>query len=204
MIIMKYLKVFCDFVECLDALADDEKGRLFVAMLNYAATGETPVLTGSERVLWAVSKQMIDRQSESYDRVCSANKANIMRRYESKEDVTKQYETLPNDTNGNESKQDKDKDKDKEKKKKVFQAPTIEDVKAYCEERKNNINAERFVDYYAAQDWKLSNGVKMADWRAAVRNWEKRDKEKPKKYNRVVSGYEQRTIGSIDHMMADF
>lgn len=203
--IMKYLKIFVDFSECMQALTDAEKGRLFVAMLNYAATGEIPDLTGAERVLWAVAKQSIDRQAEAYDNICAVNKRNVTKRYESKPIVTNRNETQPIDTKVFESKQDKDNDKDKDKKKnkKVFTPPTVDEVRTYCEERKNSINAERFVDYYTAQDWKLSNGVKMADWRAAVRNWEKRDTERPKKFNRVVNGYEQKDIGSIDHLIID-
>ena len=58
---MKYLKVWTDFVNVLQPLQDDEKGRLFVAMLNYAATGEEPAnFAGNERFLWQVAKRDID------------------------------------------------------------------------------------------------------------------------------------------------
>jgi hypothetical protein len=50
-------------------------------------------------------------------------------------------------------------------------------VDAYCRERNNGIDAQHFVDYYAQQQWKLSNGNKMADWKAAVRTWESREKK---------------------------
>ena len=56
--------------------------------------------------------------------------------------------------------------------------PTIEEVKEYCKSRKNGIDAEAFIDYYAQQGWKLANGNKMKDWQAAVRTWEKREKKK--------------------------
>lgn len=56
--------------------------------------------------------------------------------------------------------------------------PTVEDVKAYCEERNNGIDAEYFIDYYTARNWILTNGKKMKDWRAAVRTWEHRKKER--------------------------
>lgn len=60
---------------------------------------------------------------------------------------------------------------------KRFAPPSTEDVRAYCEERNNGIDPDKFVDYYTAQGWKLSNGQPMKDWRAAVRNWEHRNKE---------------------------
>ena len=57
--------------------------------------------------------------------------------------------------------------------------PALEEVRAYCVARGNGISAERFCDYYAAQGWRLSNGQPLRDWKAAVRNWEGRNAERP-------------------------
>ena len=62
---------------------------------------------------------------------------------------------------------------------KRFTAPTIEEVKAYCSERKNGVDAERFVNYYTANGWKVGKNP-MKDWKAAVRTWERNDSGKPK------------------------
>ena len=61
---------------------------------------------------------------------------------------------------------------------KRFTAPTLEEVKEYCSERKNGVDAERFVNYYTANGWKVGKNP-MKDWKAAVRTWE-RNTEKPK------------------------
>lgn len=53
-----------------------------------------------------------------------------------------------------------------------FVPPTLEEVKAYCAERKNGVDAERFVNYYTANGWQVGKN-KMKDWKAAVRTWEK-------------------------------
>lgn len=58
-------------------------------------------------------------------------------------------------------------------KKTAFVPPTLDEVKAYCAERGNNINAEQFIDYYEARGWELTKGRKMVDWKAAVRTWER-------------------------------
>ena len=55
-----------------------------------------------------------------------------------------------------------------------FVPPTVEEVRAYCTERNNNVDPERFVDYYASKGW-LVGKAKMKDWKAAVRNWERKD-----------------------------
>ena len=64
-----------------------------------------------------------------------------------------------------------------------FISPTVEDVKKYCEERGNNINAENFVNYYTANGWKVGRN-QMKDWKAAIRTWEQRESSRlstPKK-----------------------
>ena len=55
-------------------------------------------------------------------------------------------------------------------------APTLEEVKAYCEERKNNIDAERFINYYSAKGWRLGNDS-IKNWKALILNWEKVEKK---------------------------
>lgn len=55
-----------------------------------------------------------------------------------------------------------------------FKKPTIDEVRAYCTERKNNIDAEHFIDYYESNGWKVGKNS-MKDWKATVRNWEKRN-----------------------------
>ena len=58
-----------------------------------------------------------------------------------------------------------------------FTPPTLEEVAAYCRERGNKIDPQHFVNYYTSNGWMLGKN-KMKDWRAAVRNWETRDKER--------------------------
>ena len=55
-----------------------------------------------------------------------------------------------------------------------FTPPSVEEVAAYCRERGNSVDAERFCDFYASKGWKVGKEP-MKDWKAAVRTWEKRD-----------------------------
>lgn len=66
---------------------------------------------------------------------------------------------------------------EKEKTAKRFTPPTVEEVQAYCQERRNNIDPEQFVDFYASKGWKVGNNS-MKDWKACVRTWEKRGSSK--------------------------
>ena len=60
-------------------------------------------------------------------------------------------------------------------KEKKFTKPTLEEVQAYCKERNNNVDAERFIDFYTSKGWKVGNQP-MKDWKACVRTWEKPNK----------------------------
>ena len=55
---------------------------------------------------------------------------------------------------------------------KRFIPPSVDDVRRYCHERGNGIDAAKFVDYYNANGWKVGRN-NMKDWQAAVRNWER-------------------------------
>lgn len=67
------------------------------------------------------------------------------------------------------------------KKSSKFIPPTVDEVKAYCKERNNTIDAEKFIDHYAAANW-FRGKTKIKDWKACVRTWEKNDKGKPTTY----------------------
>lgn len=69
--------------------------------------------------------------------------------------------------------------------KKVFIPPTFQEVYDYCLSRKNNVDAQRFVDFYTSKGW-LVGKSKMKDWKAALRTWEK---DNPKQQSvKVVGG----------------
>jgi predicted phage replisome organizer len=84
---------------------------------------------------------------------------------------------------------DKDIEKDKEieeekeviveQKRKRFVPPTLEEVRSYCQERKNNVNPEKFFDHYTSNGWMVGRN-KMKDWKAAVRTWERNSYSEPK------------------------
>lgn len=73
---------------------------------------------------------------------------------------------------------DKEKDTKVSQKKEIksdvvrFIPPTVEMVREYCTSRGNAVDAETFVDFYQSKGW-LVGKVKMKDWKAAVRTWER-------------------------------
>lgn len=65
------------------------------------------------------------------------------------------------------------------KKSSRFVPPSLEEVKAYCAERGNLVDAERFFNYYEAANWYRGN-TKIKDWRACVRTWEQKEQKAPR------------------------
>ena len=59
----------------------------------------------------------------------------------------------------------------------TFSPPTVEEVRAYCIERKNCVDPEAFMDYYTSNGWMVGKNH-MKDWKAAVRTWERKDRER--------------------------
>ena len=67
-------------------------------------------------------------------------------------------------------------DKKEKNENNTFTPPTAEDVKSYCLERKNFVNANTFIDFYESKGWMVGRN-KMKDWKACVRTWEKSSTE---------------------------
>ena len=68
-------------------------------------------------------------------------------------------------------------EKERESKRKRFTPPSVDEVREYCNEINATISPDAFVDYYAAQGWIYGkSGKQMKDWKAAVRNWQRREK----------------------------
>ena len=59
-----------------------------------------------------------------------------------------------------------------------FVRPSLEDISAYCQERKNRVDPQAWLDHYESNGWKVGKNA-MKDWRAAVRTWERGDFGKP-------------------------
>ena len=55
-----------------------------------------------------------------------------------------------------------------------FVPPTINQVKEYCDERKNNVDPQDFIDHYETNGW-IRGKTKIKSWKACIRTWEKQN-----------------------------
>ena len=65
-----------------------------------------------------------------------------------------------------------------------FTKPTIEEISAYCLERGNNINPQKFYDYYESVGWKVGKNP-MKNWQACIRTWEQKEKPKTQSFEEM-------------------
>lgn len=180
------------YFDAIKVLPKKDQTAVLLALCAYALDKEEPKLTGTAGAIFTLIRPTLDA---GWKKAIGGSKG------------------TPSKDNGKiDERQEKDTQKEKEgerekegeievegeredecppkppKGAKRFSPPTVEEVAAYCLERNNGIDAQHFVDYYAQQKWKLSNGNQMADWKAAVRTWESRDKMRSR--SRRNNGFE--------------
>ena len=183
----KILEVFKNRIEYLD------NGKWFIPkFIQFQYNAATPEeLNQSNRVhksvydklqKYGITFRPIDEATKGHSRVMdgSSKGQGRVKQGSSKGHVRVMHEA-----------KDKDKDKDiyqdKDKliitnnnKKAVFKIPNEKQVKEYCKERGNSINAKKFIAFYESKGWMIGKN-KMKDWQAAVRSWEQQEIAERKK-----------------------
>ena len=180
----EYVCLYHSYLKSVEPLNDAERGRLFTACLTYSMTGAEPDLRGNERFVWPTIREQIDRDTKKYSDFCKKQQENIRKRWDTT--VYDGTSGIPDDT-----KHTKEKEKEKENilsspnvedsiartpARKRFTPPTLAEVTAYCRERQNAVDPQRFIDYYTANGWKVGKNS-MKDWKAAVRTWEGKQRD---------------------------
>lgn len=75
----------------------------------------------------------------------------------------------------------------------LFIRPTLEQIQAYCLERKNSVNPVKFFNHYQSNGWQVGKN-KMKDWKAAIHTWENSDYNSTKPNNKVIT---KKEMGSL-------
>lgn len=169
---------FVSYFEAAQALEEADRLVFYDAVCKYAFYGEDVDVPAHVRALFVMVKPYMDK-SLAFSQKQSDNRKrpNKASEKEKSPKITKNHETFPE-----RSEEEKENEKEREKinkkvnkvsDKKRFCPPTLEEVKMYCEERQNDVDAERFFDYYSANGWVQGKGTPIKDWKACIRTWEK-------------------------------
>ena len=187
----------------LCGLPDEEAGKLIKAICAYKLGMQDGISDPVTAAMFNMIKDKLDEDAESYVETCKRRAENGKKGAEKrwnngkeKQKIANAISAMANDSKIWQNMADTDTDtdtdndinniKEKESKKKSadkphrsFVPPTVEEVRDYCQERNNGIDAQSFVDFYDSKGWFVGKN-KMKDWRAAVRTWEQRSRGQPK------------------------
>lgn len=185
--------MYTDWLSMIEELDNEQRGVLFLAIMRYQSDREIPEMKkgSGEKIAFAHFCTQFLKDQEKYNKTVASRsaagklggrpKANISDEKQKKqmlfeESNEKQSEAKKAD-NDNDNVNDIKENTLKGVKEKRFAPPTPENVSEYCREMGyTHVDADRFVDFYSAKGWMVGKS-KMKDWKAAVRNWERQDKE---------------------------
>lgn len=162
-----------EHVHAMNELTDEEFGAFIRNYAQYVETGLEPSYDNDRamRMLWKVVKAFDDMNAQKRQERIEKNRRSANKRWN---DEKMQMHT--NDAlSVSESVSESDKKEKCEKKNtnevKRFKAPTVEQAREYFSEKGYmESEAERFVDHFTANGWKVGKSP-MKDWKAAARNW---------------------------------
>lgn len=161
------------------SLTQSQKGDLLDALMDGKYQGDDQLVVMAFNIFNAA----IQRTNEKYQKISEKNRENARRRWEKLKEKADAYDRIRSDTSTSEPMRDDanqtqtqtQSQSQTRKKKEIFIPPTVDEVKAYCQEQGYTIDAEFFFDYYDQRDWELKSGQKMKKWKAAVRTWVKNE-----------------------------
>ena len=208
---MPFICLYKNYQTILAPFTDSQVGRLVRAMLAYTVSGEVPELRGSERLIWPMLQDRLDRDEENYRKRCKTNRANGAKGgrpkkpsttpetdgFSEKPEKPKENKNKNENKNENKNKNENENENENEKKKEnegllagkphvcVFSPPTEEELQDYCTRQGFTLDTGQFLDYYESNGWMVGRN-KMRSWQAAVRNWVRKEK-----HNAAKSGPEQ-------------
>lgn len=170
------------------------------AIVRYALDGIEPdlgKLSDSSALAFVMAKPNLDasrKKAEAGRKGGESDKKSVSKREANAKQSVSKPQARDEEANAKQVKeQDKEQDKDKEQMLITpyspprgtgrlpaprFVPPSVDDVRTYCEQRRNGVDPEHFVNFYASKGWKVGNSP-MKDWKAAVRTWEQRDGRGP-------------------------
>ena len=173
--------------EVIDNLTDEDAGKLFKGIFEYAV-GNEPEFHNLLKLVFIPIRQQLERNAKKYSeikekrriagakggkqKVANQANANFAKQSQANQAVNVHDNVHVNDNDNVYLSKDKYKENNNtNSQKEKFKKPTLEEIKKYCLERKNSINPIQFFDFYESKGWLIGKNP-MKDWQAAIRTWE--------------------------------
>ena len=187
---MEYFCAYHSYLEWIVALSDEERGRLFSALLAYSVGNELPELGEKDGAIFPAMKWNIDRDKKAYAEKCEKNRRNGAKGGERPPNATERPPNAPQGKGEGKGKgkvnpplsEGEDIRARAREPRPRFLPPTVEEVAEYVKQRGSRVDPQGFVDFYTAKGWMVGK-TPMKDWKAACRNaenWERWSQKAPK------------------------
>ena len=178
------------FWEAIKDVDPPDQLAAYNAIFDYALDDISPNLTGAASAIFKLAKPQIDANNKRYENGKRGGRPKAKTKPSENQSETESEPNVNDNVNVNVNVNDKERDtpsitndntvitNDNRVINKRFAPPSLEEVRAYCTERNNNVDPEAFIDFYESKGWKVGNQT-MKDWKASVRTWERRSRDKP-------------------------
>lgn len=97
-----FIMLFFDCRQHLELLTDEQRGKLLLALFDYAEYGIAPELDPASQMAFSFLSAQIDRDRKAYDKKCQQGKENISKRWNTNN--TDVYDCISDDTNDTKTK----------------------------------------------------------------------------------------------------
>lgn len=193
----KSFVLYNDMRQPLMLLSDEQRGKLLLALFDYAESGTIPSFdAGALSMAFSFIRQTLDRDAAAWEETRKARaeagrkgaEATNGKRRQSSAKVgnaetgaAKSAVSVSENVTVNDSDTviDSVRITGETRTRSKFEPPSVEDVERYASESGLTMDAEAFCDYYAARGWKMGNSS-MQDWKAAARRWVRLELENKK------------------------
>ena len=174
----------------IEKMNNEQAGELIKAIYAFQKNPDVVPEDPAIAFVFEIIKQKLEEDNKRYEEVCAARseagkkggrpKANASDKKQMVSEESKKSkcfsEKAKKADNDNEYDNDLKENTLEGVKEKRFAPPTLENVSEYCRKMGyTNVDAARFIDFYTSNGWMVGKN-RMKDWKAAVRNWDRREK----------------------------
>ena len=198
------------FQDAIDGCPIEDQLAIYKAIANYALNRTDPDLTGVAKVCWVLIKPQLEANWRRFENGCrggdygkrgGAPRGNSNATKQNNPKTTPNQpqnnpkaveKTTPNVFNVNDNVNDNVLNDNENVETKVsqrretkrFTKPSLQDINIFIQELSLSVDAEAFYNYYEANGWMVGKNH-MKDWKAAVRNWSKKEWNTPSRSQKM-------------------
>lgn len=191
------MNIYDSYIEAGQKLGRGDREKFYTAVIEFLAYGTEPELKGAPLAIMTAIRPSLEDSRRS---LVNGRKGGRPRKTQNAENAKPEPRETENqngekpETQTRENRETqaadfgKAKDKDKSNKEKEppkggskekgsaprFKPPSVDEVAAYAGQAGLPLDAGRFCDFYASKGWRVGSSP-MRDWRAACRNWARRN-----------------------------